>query len=287
MNKKLNIAFFGTPDRAVIALDVLKSNGIVPNLVVTQPDRPQGRKLVLTPPPAKVWAEKNGVPVLQPENLGGQAFQETLKKGGFDFFIVVAYGKIIKQEILDIPKYGCLNLHASLLPRLRGSSPIETALIADERETGVTIILMDRLMDHGPIVIQEKIDLPVWPLPADELARILVAKGGDLLAKAIEGLTKGTLKPIEQDHSKATLTKKISKEDGLVDLSADPYKNFLKFNAHLGWPGSYFFTEKNGKKTRLTITDAEYTDDAFIIKKVVPEGKKEISWAEFNSKLNI
>lgn len=282
MDTQPNIAFFGTPDRAVIALDALKAAGMTPSLIVTQPDRPQGRKLVLTPPAAKVWAEREGIPVLQPENLDDSAFRETLEKGSFDFFVVVAYGKILKQEVLDIPRHGSLNLHASLLPRLRGSSPIETAIINDERKTGVTIIVMDKLMDHGPIILQEAVDLPRWPIPADELAAILVRRGGELLVRAIRGIMSGEIRPVEQDHLRATLARKISKEDGLIDLSADPYKNFLKYNAHLGWPGSYFFTEKNGKKIRVTITEATFEDGRFVIKKVIPEGKKEMAWELFN-----
>ncbi len=284
MSTQPNIAFFGTPDRAVIALEALKRAGLKPSLIVTQPDRPQGRKLLLTPPPAKVWAEAQGIPVLQPIDPSEPSFMDSLKSRGFDLFVVVAYGKIMKKALLSIPKYGAINLHASLLPRLRGSSPIETALLQDERETGVTVILMDELMDHGPILMQERVAVPVWPLPADDLARILVDKGGELLALCIRGLISESLKPVEQDHSKATVTKKISKEDGLMDLAADPYKNFLKWNAYKGWPGSYFFTERDGKygkKMRVNITDAALENGAFVIKRVVPEGRKEMGWATF------
>jgi methionyl-tRNA formyltransferase len=139
------IAFFGTPDRAVFALNILKKRGIRPDLILTQPDRPQGRKLILTPPPVKEWAEKEGIPCIQPETLDQKTI-EILKSENFDLFIVVAYGKILKKEVLSIPRKGAINLHASLLPELRGSCPIETAILEDNSETGVSIILMDELM---------------------------------------------------------------------------------------------------------------------------------------------
>jgi methionyl-tRNA formyltransferase len=277
-NKIPKIAFFGTPERATIVLDELKKVGILPVLIVTQPDRPQGRKLVLTPPPAKLWAEKEKISFIQPENLDDISFKETLTKGNFDMFVVVAYGKILKKEILAIPKKGAINLHASLLPKLRGSCPIETAILNDEKETGVTIILMDELMDHGPILAQEIVPTSKWPLPADELAHALVTSGGKLMAKTITDLDQGKITPKEQNHAEATYTKKIVKEDGLINLSDDPYKNFLKWNAYKGWPGSFFFIEQDGKQVRITITDAVFEDGKFVIKKVIPEGKKEISW---------
>jgi methionyl-tRNA formyltransferase len=280
MNTKPHIAFFGTPDRAVMALDQMAEAGIVPALVVTQPDRPQGRKLIMTPPPVKSWAIARGVPVLQPENPADETFLKTLRDGNFDAFVVVAYGKILKKTLLDIPRRGCLNLHASLLPRLRGSCPIETAILTDDRRTGATIMLMDELMDHGPIIAQKAADLPTWPLPADELARIIVNDGGKLLAEVLPKWIDGTISAVEQDHTQATTTKKIKKEDGLIDLSADAYQNLLKFNAYKGWPSSFFFADINGKKTRIIITDPIMENGAFVIRKAVLEGKKEMPWSE-------
>ncbi len=276
----LSVAFFGTPDRAVYVLDELKKAGILPNLIITQPDRPQGRKLILTPPPVKTWAQKEGIEVLQPSTLKDEHFINTLKSGHFDVFVVVAYGKILSQEILDIPKHGALNLHASLLPLLRGSCPIETAILTDMKETGVSIIRMDDKMDHGPIIAEKKIIPPTWPLPADQLAKLLVTEGGKLFADILPQWVAGTLKATEQDHSKATFTKKIVKEDGEINLSDNGYTNFLKYNAYKGWPNTFFFADIKGKRTRITITDAEYKDGMFIIKKVIPEGKKEMPWNE-------
>jgi methionyl-tRNA formyltransferase len=218
--------------------------------------------------------------VLQPENLADEAFLTTLRDGNFDAFVVVAYGKILKKAVLDIPRRGCLNLHASLLPRLRGSCPIETAILNDERDTGATIMLMDELMDHGPIIARKVADLPTWPLPADELARIIVSDGGKLLAEVLPKWIEGTIDATEQDHARATTTRKIKKEDGLIDLSADAYQNLLKFNAYKGWPSSFFFANVNGVKTRVIITDATIENGAFVIRRAVLEGKKEMSWSE-------
>ncbi len=274
------IAFFGTPDRAVIVLDHLKAAGMSPLLVVTQPDRPQGRKLVMTPPPAKVWAQAEGIPVLQPDNLADETFLKTLRDGNFDVFVVVAYGKILRRDVLDIPRRGCVNLHASLLPRLRGSSPIETAILRDERRTGATIMLMDELMDHGPIIATAVTEPATWPIPADELARLVVTAGAQALVETLPKWIEGSIGATEQNHAEATVTKKIKKEDGLIDLTADPYQNFLKFNAYKGWPTTYFFKDVNGKSTRFIITDAAYEDGKFVIRKVIPEGKKETLWKE-------
>jgi methionyl-tRNA formyltransferase len=288
ISKKQDIkfAFFGTPHRAVIVLEELKKSGLVPNLIITQPDKPQGRKLVLTPPEVKVWGQKEGIKVLQPENLDDKSLIEALEFEHFDVFVVVAYGKILKPTILNIPKHKSLNLHASLLPLLRGSCPIETAILNDMKDTGVSIILMDEKMDHGPIIAEKKVNLGKWPLPADDLAEILVREGGRLFAQILPEWVAGKIKAKEQDHSKATYTKKIVKDDGLIDLNDDTYQNFLKYNAYKGWPGVFFFANVKDKRIRITITDASYVDGRFVINKVIPEGKNEISWESFEKNLN-
>jgi len=281
MYKKPNIAFFGTPDRAIIVLEVLKKSNLLPSLIVTQPDRHSGRNMTLSKPPVKVWGCRENIRVLQPENLSDKIFIEELKKANFDLFVIVAFGKIILQNILDIPKKGSLNLHASLLPRLRGSSPIETAILLDEKNTGVTIILMDSLMDHGPIIAQEALVLDKWPISVVELSEKLLNLGADLMVKTIPLWINDEIKAHEQDHTKSSVVKKIKKEDGLIDLKADPYKNYLKFLAYREWPTSYFFIEKSGKKLRVIIKDAFFENNQFIIKKVIPEGKKEILFEDF------
>jgi methionyl-tRNA formyltransferase len=200
---------------------------------------------------------------------------------GCDLFIVASYGKIIPQKVLDIPAHKTLNVHPSLLPYLRGATPLETAILEDIHETGVTIMRMDAQMDHGPIVAQEKVHIANWPLSAEALGRLLGAVGGILLSKIILNWVSGKAKEIEQDHTKATFTKKISKEDGLIDLAEDARKNYLKFHANKDWPTSYFFTDVAGKNTRVIITEVNLIDNVFVIKKVIPEGKKEISYSDF------
>jgi len=285
MNKDisdLNIAFFGSPQFAVDVLNSLKENGVIPNLIITQSDKPAGRKLKLTPPEAKIWAEENNIPVFQPETLkkDGGEIQTIVDKGPWDIFIVAAYGKIISRAVLDIPKHGTLNIHPSLLPKLRGASPLQSAILK-ENETGVSIMLLDEKMDHGPILAQEKTPIANWPPKASELEKITAEVGGRMLAEIIPQWVAGKIEPREQDHSAATFTKKITKQDGLIELDDDPEKNFRKIQAFDIWPRAYFFTERNDKKIRVVITDAVFTDGKLIIKKVIPEGKKEMDYQSF------
>lgn len=284
MKNNLKVAFFGTPQVAVYVLEELKNAGIIPNLIVTAPDKPAGRKLVVTPPPAKIWAEENFVSTLQPETLKDAQVVQTIKdEASWDIFIVAAYGNILPKEILDIPKYGTLNVHPSLLPRLRGASPIQTAIL-EEKETGVTIMLVDEQMDHGPVVAQEKV--ASWTNPSDipkasALEETLARRGGQILAEIIPKWTAGKIDARQQDHSSATFTKKINKCDGLLNLNDDAEKNYRKIRSFDIWPRAYFFIEKNGKKIRVIVTDAEIKNNELKIKKVIPEGKKEIPYEDF------
>lgn len=282
-NNDIKIAFFGTPQVAVYVLDELKNAGIIPNTIITAQDKPAGRKLILTPPPAKIWAEENFISTFQPKTLKDEEVIQTIKnEGPWDLFIVAAYGNILPKEILGIPKHGTLNVHPSLLPRLRGASPIQTAIL-EEDETGVTIMLIDEEMDHGPIVAQEKVAL--WKegalLKTSELEKILARRGGQILAEIIPKWVNREIVTQEQNHSGATFTKKITKDDGLLDLNDDAEKNYRKIQAFNIWPRAYFFTEKGGKKIRVIITDVELEGRKLIIKKVIPEGKKEIPYNVF------
>lgn len=278
MNKNIKIGFFGTPDYAVMTLDILHQAGFDIAFVVTMPDRPQGRKMFLTPPPAKVWAEQYKVPVLQPEKLRDTAFIDSLKKFECDIFVVIAYGKIIPDEILNIPEAKSLNIHGSLLPKYRGSCPIETAILEDQKKTGVTIIRMDSEMDHGPIIAMKDVVVEPWPPQSEVLGSEIVKTGSDLLVSILPDWVAGKLPEIEQDHSQATYTEKIEKEDGLIDLSDDPYKNYLKIQAYRGWPSTFFFIEKDGKNIRVKITQASFKNGKLTIEKVIPEGKPETDY---------
>ena len=273
-NKKIKIAFFGTPMVAVYVLEELEKAGIIPDLVVTAPDRPQGRKMKIIPPPAKVWAVERGIPVEQPEKL--QEIADKLKNNDYGLFIVAAYGKIIPQEILDIPEHGTLNMHPSLLPKLRGPSPIQSAILK-ENETGVTIMVVDEEMDHGPIVAQEKVEIADWPPKARELEEILARRGGQMLAGVIPKWTAGKIKPKEQDHKKATYCEKITKQDGLITEKDSPETIVRKVRAFTPWPGAHFFVD--GK--RIIVTDAKIENNTVVIKRVKPEGKKEMLFEDF------
>lgn len=272
----LKWVFFGTSEVSVAVLDDLKEAGFLPSLIVCPPDKPQGRKFIVTPPFAKVWGIKNNIGVLQPEKID-EAFAAELEKQEWDLFIVVAYGKIIPKRILDLPKHKSLNVHYSLLPKLRGSSPVEGAILNDEKETGVSIIVMDEKMDHGPVVAQEKVELAQWPITRTELMNRMNAIAGKLLANLIPKWIRGEIIPIEQDHEKATFVKMIKKEDGLLDLSDEPYLNYKKIMAYERWPRTYFI--ENGK--RIIINKARLDGSKLEILRVTPEGRNEMDYRDY------
>ena len=276
----MKIAFFGSSNFSVIVLEKLKQAGILPSLIITTEDKPKGRKLIITPPETKVWAEKNNVEVFQPSKLREESVAQKLKEIDWDIFVVASYGKIIPAGILEIPKHKTLNIHPSLLPRLRGASPIQTAIL-EENETGVTIIMLDEQMDHGPILAQKKIEIENWPPKENDLEKVLAEEGAELLTKVLPKWISGEIKEIPQDETKATFTKKVEKNDGLIDINGDPILNYKKIQAYSGWPNAFFFTEKAGKNTRVIIKSAELKDGKLLIKKVVPEGKKEMDYEAF------
>lgn len=279
----IHFIFFGGEPLGVPALDALEGAGLLPQLIVCNPDRPQGRKMILTPPPVKVWAGERNIAVFQPERFDDAAHQR-LADTSADLFVVVAYNAIIPKHILEIPEHGVLNAHPSLLPRFRGPSPIRSAILADERVLGSTIILLDEQMDHGPIVAQETlaIDEHEWPLPGRQLDERLAEQCGTLLARSIPKWIAGEIEPQEQEHESATYTHKLTKADAEIDLSDDPYTNLLKIRAYDGWPGAFFYTDRHGKTIRVKVTDAELdTNGALRITRVVPEGKSEMAYDDF------
>ncbi len=280
---KIKFAFFGTSHYSVLALNELKRLGFVPAILISQSDKPQGRNLEILPTEVKTWALENKIPCLQPENLNDEKFILELREAKVDIFVVVAYGKIIPKTVLEIPAFGALNIHASLLPKFRGASPLESAILADDKNAGVTIIKIDEEMDHGPIVAQEKVKIENWPLTARALGDALVSAGAKLLAEILPDYLLGKIKLIPQNESDATYAKKIKKSDGLIDLTGNPYENFLKIQAFSGWPNAYFFIERNGKKIRVIVKKAEYENGALKILHVVPEGKKEMDYSERNN----
>ena len=268
---KLNFAFFGGEPLAVPTLQKLYEGGLVPGLIISNPDKPRGRNLEMSSPPTAEWAKKHNIPLIQPEKLRREEI-----KNNFDFFVVVSYGKIIPKEILEIPALGTINIHPSLLPHYRGPAPIVNAILNGDAETGVTVMKIDEEMDHGPILAQEKIALS-GNESIQDLEKSLAELGGELLAKVIPEFIAGIIKIIEQDHRRATYVKKIVKADGEINLEDNPLKNWRKFRAYASWPRTFFF--KNGK--RVIVTDAALENGQFVIKKVLPEGKKEIPWEQF------
>lgn len=278
---KPRIAFFGTPDIAVWVLEELAYAGITPELIITNPDSLQGRKHTLTPPPVKVWAEKHGVPVFQPKTVQNQEALTPLLSANWDLFIVVAYGAIMPKWLIDLPSHGTLNVHPSLLPKLRGASPIRTALLEGLAETGVTIMLMDEKMDHGPIIAQTTIPLEL--IPGRQLDQKLARLGGVLLSQTIPAWLKGEILPKEQDHTEATYSKKFTTD--MAEIMLDPHHmpsgeqartTLRKIYAFDGNPGAFFMY--NSK--RVKIIKAHIEHEQLVIDTVIPEGKKEMAFTQ-------
>lgn len=277
----MKFVFFGTTEFSVGILKDLKEAGYAPELVVTMPDRPAGRGMRLTPPPVKNWAEENGVDYIQPRILDESVIRR-LSDLDSRLFLVAAYGKILPQKLLDIPAKGALNVHASLLPKLRGAAPIETAILRDEPEAaGITIFLMDAGMDTGPIVAQTPVEVPKWPPKYEGLKEALLAAAGGLVATTLPKWVAGEITPRPQDEAGATYTRKSTKEDALVDLDGDAHQNLLKIRALSGLKPYFFHTAPDGAKTRVIIKEAELRDGKLRLSRVVPEGKKEMSGDEF------
>ena len=216
----MKFVFFGTPRFAEIVLRGMFRAGMEPVALVCNPDRPVGRKKVVTPPPTKRLVQehriKAGTEILQPEKLDEDLIRR-LEGLDPDLFVVAAYAKIIPSAVLRIPRLGTIGVHPSLLPQYRGASPIQSALLNGEAETGVTLYRMDEKMDHGPVLAQEKLALDALNTTYLELEERLAKLAADLLGRAIPAFTEGKLKSIVQDESLATYTKKFMAEDGRVD----------------------------------------------------------------------
>ncbi len=289
----MKFIFFGTPKEAVLVLNRLKARDFLPALVVTAPDRPAGRGLNMEESPVALWAKEHNIPVYKPESLKNEETITIIKNAEFDLGIVFAYGKIIPQSILDIPKKGTLNIHPSLLPLYRGPAPVEGAILAGENETGVSIMVLDSQMDHGPILAQEKITISNQAPNGSQkdsnseetvpvILKKLVTIGAEKLAAILPDFLSGKLKAQEQDHDKATYTKKITKSDGEIRLTDDPVELYKKYRAYYGWPGLFFFEQVTDKKTRVIIKKARFENGQFIIERVLPEGKKEINYNDYS-----
>jgi methionyl-tRNA formyltransferase len=279
MSEKPLFAFFGTPRFAVKVLDALEAQGLLPALIITAPDKPRGRGQEVSPSPAKAWGLERGIDVITPATLKDEQLVAELSNTDWDVFAVAAYAKLIPTNILEIPRRGALNVHPSLLPKFRGPSPALSAILENERSTGVTIMEMNEKMDAGAIVAQAKVELEdgAWPPKGALFEDLLATEGGSLLAEVLPEWIKGTITPEPQDESKATFTRKFTDEDAKIDLEGDPQTQLCKIRAFDHGPRAYYMVE--GK--RVIITDAEVADGALKILKVIPEGKKEMSFEDF------
>ena len=236
----MRIVFMGTPEFAVPSLAALLTSKHRVVGVVTQPDRPKGRGQELAASPIKQLAGQHKIPILQPLRMKDPGFLDALSAWKPDLIVVAAFGRILPKIILDVPPHHCINVHASLLPKYRGAGPIQWALIRGERETGITIMLMDEGMDTGAILLQAKV-----PITPDDTAGTLSSKlaevGGRLLIETLAGLQNGTVTPQPQDSSQATMAPLLKKEDGLLDWSIPALDLANRVRGLSPWPGAYTY----------------------------------------------
>ncbi|MBQ4120154.1 MAG: methionyl-tRNA formyltransferase [Clostridia bacterium] len=246
----MKIVFMGTPDYAAITLEALLKTKHEIAAVFAQPDKPVGRKHILTPPPVKVLAYKHNIPVYQPNSLKTGESAEILKKIAPDALVVVAYGKILPKEILDIPKLGCVNGHASLLPKYRGSAPIQYAILCGETETGVTTQLMDEGIDTGDVLETAKVAIGENET-AEELFGRLAIISADLMISTLEKLEKGEVTPKKQE-GEPSYAHIIKKEMAVLDFSKPATEVHNAVRAYYSWPCAHFFL--NGKRVKVIKT---------------------------------
>lgn len=298
------IAFLGTPDFAVPILEELISNGSKPAAVFCAPDKPVGRKQVLTPPPVKILAQEHNIPIYQPADK--IELSHSLLAISPKLVITAAYGLILPKDVLEAPEYGCLNVHPSLLPKYRGPSPIQSAILNGDSATGVTIYKMDEQIDHGAIIAKSEWPLANSKITTPELSKELASLGADLLIKILPDWLAGHLAPTPQDDSQATFTKIITKEDGRIDWRKSANEIERQIRAYTPWPGSssqWPITNDEWQKIKILEAEASKTtqarqpgevfltdaDDlaiqtahgALLVKKLQPAGGQPMNAADF------
>lgn len=297
----MKIIFMGTPDFSVPTLDAIKKDGNEIVLVVTQPDKKKGRKGILTPPPVKEWAVKNNISIFQPVKLREKQNIEELEKYEADVIVVAAFGQILPKEVLDMPKYGCINVHASLLPKYRGASPIQWAILNGDDETGVTTMQMGVGLDDGDILLQKKV-----PISSEDTGGSLFDKlskvGADLLIETLHRIEKNDIVRIPQDDEKATHVGLIKKDFGILSFDEENKYILNKIRALNPWPSAFtFYNDKmvkiwKAKSVSFNNKGYEYGDlvvenkdellvvtrnGAISILELQEEGKKRIKAADF------
>lgn len=249
------ILFAGTPDFALASLRALCDAGVVPLAVYTQPDRPAGRGRKLRPSPVKEYAESNNIPVRQPESLKDNNVFSEIADFNADLVIVAAYGLILPQAVLDLPKHGCLNIHASLLPRWRGAAPIQAAILAGDEETGISLMQMTAGLDSGPVYARRSIRIGETE-NAGDLHDRLALLGGEMLCEYLADIIEGNVEPEPQDETTVTYAGKINKSDAAMEWCASAADLLRQVRAYNPVPGSYF--DCNGE--RIKCWSAELVD---------------------------
>jgi methionyl-tRNA formyltransferase len=290
--------FMGTPAFAIPALEALARSSQL-RVVVAQPDKPSGRGRSVNSPATVVWAREHGVPVLQPQRARDEAFVAQLAALELDLIVVAAYGKILPKALLELPRLGCVNVHASLLPRYRGAAPIQWAIARGEEETGVTLMQMDEGLDTGPMLAGAR--LPIAPEDTGEtLTAKLAELGGELLARSLPALFEHSLVPVAQDPTRATLAPKLVKEDARLDLSRAALELHNRVRAFQPWPGARLMLSPERGLKILKTAVAEGTGipgtvlaagregitlatgaGALCLLEVQPEGKRSMRAGEF------
>jgi len=251
----MKVIFMGTPDFSIPSLEGIYKSGREIISVVTQPDRPRGRGMHLRPSPVKEFALKHNLKILEPLSIKDNVFIKTIRDLYPDIIVVVAYGKILPKEILEIPPIGCVNLHASLLPKYRGAAPINWAIINGEKETGVTTQKMALKLDSGDILLQDRVEI----LESDTAGTLhdkLKVIGASLLVKTLDLLEKKSIEPMVQDESQATFAPMLKKEDGLIDWTKDAQSILNLIRGTNPWPSAYtFLSGKIFKIWRASLID--------------------------------
>ena len=243
----MNVVFMGTPDFAVPSLEnIAKVHNV--QAVFTQPDKPVGRKMILTPPDVKVCAEKLGIPVYQPVKLKDSDSYEIIKELNPDVIVVVAYGQILPKNILNIPKYGCINVHGSLLPKYRGAAPIQWSVLNGDKVTGVTTMYMEKGLDTGDILETKEYEIGINDT-AGEVFDTLAEMGGKLILDTLEKAEKGELHPIKQDDSKSSYAKMLDKSMCNIDFSKTNLQVHNQVRGLSPWPVAS--TKLNGKILKI------------------------------------
>mgnify|MGYP004624444173 CR=1 FL=1 len=289
----------GTPEFALPSLEKLIEEKYDICAVFTKPDKPQGRKRIITPPPVKVFAQEHGLQVFQPEKLKIRETYDLIKSLNPDAIVVVAYGKILPKNIIDMPKYGCINVHGSLLPRYRGAAPIQWSIINGDKVTGISTMFMDEGLDTGDILLQSKVSIN-GDETSEELKKRLSVIGADLLIKTLKELENGTLERIKQDDSQATLSPPLDKITGDIDWQKTAQEIHNLVRGSNPWPIAHTLLRgKNFKiyKTRISTYRSYYpgkvisTDPLIVgcgnntsleLLEVQIEGKKRMTASDFS-----